>query len=272
MNVSPTISITITGHNEADLLARAFESVAWADEIIYVDCESNDDSVAIARRYTKRVYRRSNNLNLNVNKAYALERASGDWIFYLDPDEQISPALAKEIRQVISSRTAKNGFSLPRRNYYFGYWLRHGGQYPDTQLRLLRRGKGYFPCHHVHEKLKVQGEVGGLREALDHYTVATPLVSLSKVDFFSTFDACLMVQENKRPGIWMAFSYCFSKPLGRFSRRWLFGAGFLDGWPGFLQALAGALDFPMRFIKFWWFFHHPEEMPLGFKEGGVRQG
>ncbi len=261
MKHSPLISVTITGHNEAHLLPGSLASAAWADEIVYVDCESSDDSQKIARRYTKKVYMRPNNLNLNVNKAYALEQAVGDWVFYLDPDEEISAALAKEIRWVVASNPQENAFCLPRRNHYFGRWLRHGGQYPDVQLRLFRRGNARFPCRHVHEKLEVQGTIGRLQEALDHHSVASPQVSIDKMDFFSTFEACVMVHQGLRPNIWNALGYCVMKPWGRFWRRWLFKRGCLDGWAGFVQAVVGSVDFPIRFIKFWWFFHHPDQMP-----------
>ncbi|MCZ6628182.1 MAG: glycosyltransferase family 2 protein [SAR324 cluster bacterium] len=246
-----TISVTVIGYNDAHLLPNALESVSWADEIVFVDCGSSDDSLTVARRYTDRVFEQPNRTNLNVNKSYAIEQAGREWVLYLDPDEAIPPALAEEIRGVISSNPRENAFRLPRRNHFFGRWLRHGGQYPDLQLRLFRRGKAHFPCVDVHESLQVEGSVGRLREAMEHYTCPTTFESLRKMDFYSTFHGELMVKQGMRPSIAMALSYMLFKPVGKFLRRYFLKGGFLDGWPGFLQASISSIDFQFRFIKFW---------------------
>ena len=84
-----TIAISIIGHDNGHQLAECLESTRWADEVIYVDCDSADGSLEIARRYTSRVFQRPNDTNLNVNKSYGFAQATTDWIFYLDPDETI---------------------------------------------------------------------------------------------------------------------------------------------------------------------------------------
>lgn len=249
----PTIAITVIGHNEGHLLSRALESVRWADQIVYVDCESNDDAIEVARRYTDRVFSQPNRENLNVNKSYAIEQATTDWVFYLDPDEVVPPKLAEEIQSVIATSNSMVAYKMPRRNYYFGRWLRHGGAYPDRQLRLFRRGKAHFPCKDVHEHLLVDGKVGRLREAMDHYPSNTVLDSLRKIDFYSSFYGRELARSGKKPTIAMAIQYMVIMPAGRFVRRYFFKQGFLDGWPGFLQAVIWGMDFQLRFFKFW---HH----------------
>ena len=263
----PTLAITMTGHNEAALLPRAMESVAFADELIYVDCGSGDDSLAVAQRYTGRVFSQPNRTNLNINKAYAIGQATADWVFYLDPDEVISPALAREIRDTIASDPVENAFTLPRRNYFFGRWLRHGGQYPDTQLRLFRRGKAHFPCRHVHERLEVQGKIGALREAMDHHTMPSPMAATRKMDFFSTFNAEAMARAGYKPTVLLALKFLWLKPTSRFLRRYLLKGGFLDGWQGLIQAAISSIDFQFRFFKLWYLAQHPEAItPLEKEE------
>ena len=257
----PTIAITMTGHNEAHLLPQAMENLGWADELIYVDCESADDSLEVARRYTTRIFERPNTTNLNVNKAHGIAQATADWVFYLDPDEVISPELAAEIQQVVASNPQENAFELPRRNHFFGKWLRHGGQYPDIQLRLFRRGKAHFPCKHVHERLEVQGKTGRLKQAMDHFTIDSPMTAVRKMDFFSTFNAQAMARSGRRPGFWLAFQFIFFKPSSRFIRRFFFKGGFLDGFEGFIQATITAVDFAFRYFKFWYLARHPEALP-----------
>lgn len=252
-----TITFSMIGHNEAHNLPRVMESLAWADEVIYVDCESMDDSLEVARRYTDHVFSRPNLTNLNVNKAYGIDRATSEWVFYIDPDEVIPSSLAEEIRAVIAGVPSANAFRLPRRNFYLGTWLRHGGQYPDTQLRLFRRGKAHFPCKHVHEKLEVDGQVGQLREAMDHYTNPTPDEVMKKLDFYSSFNARLMAENGDRPGPAMAFRYLFWTPASRFLRRYLLKGGFRDGWAGLTVAMFDGLEIQVRFLKFCYFALQP---------------
>lgn len=247
----PTIAFTIIGHNEARLLPTALESARWADEIVYVDCGSSDDSLQVARRFTDKVFSQPNRANLNINKAYAIEQATSDWVFYLDPDEAVPPALGEEIRAVIDADPPESAFRLPRRNHFFGRWLRHGGQYPDLQLRLFKKGKARFPCVDVHESLEVDGAIGRLTEAMEHHTCPTTFESLRKMDFYSTFHGELMVRQGLSPTVGMAVRYMFLKPAGKFVRRYIFKGGFLDGWQGFLQASISSIDFQYRFIKFW---------------------
>jgi glycosyltransferase involved in cell wall biosynthesis len=255
-----SIAVSLIGHNEAHNLPRCLESVRWADQIVYVDCASSDGSAEVARRFTERVYERPNLANLNVNKAFGVEQTTTAWVLYLDPDEVIPSALADEIRRVIDAGPKENAFKLPRRNLYFGVWLRHGGQYPDAQLRLFRRGKARFPCRHVHERLEVEGTVGTLRQPMEHHTNPTPQEALRKMEFYSSFNARLMVAAGRRPTPPLGLRMLVWTPATRFLRRYVLKGGFLDGWPGLIAALLDGLELQVRFIKFWYWATHPEAL------------
>lgn len=245
-----TIAFSLIGHNEAHNLPRCLESIRWADEVVYVDCESGDGSADVARQFTDQVYSRPNLANLNVNKTFGIEQTTADWVFYLDPDEVIPPALAAEIRAMVASNPSENAFRMPRRNFYLGSWLRHGSQYPDTQLRLFRKGRAWFPNKHVHEKLEVDGEIGSLIEAMEHYTNPTTVEVMKKLDFYSSFNAGIMLEEGKSPGPVIAFRYLFLTPSVRFFRRYFLKGGFRDGWPGLTVAMFDGLESQVRFMKF----------------------
>jgi glycosyltransferase involved in cell wall biosynthesis len=257
----PTLAFTLIGHNEAHNLPRTLESVRWADELVYVDCESTDGSAEVARKYTPKVFSRPNVIQLNANKQFAIDQAGTDWVFYLDADEVISPELAEEIRAVLAANPPENAFKLPRRNRFFGRWVRHGGQYPDTQLRLFRRNRARFPCRHIHERIEVDGATGTLREPLDHYTCDTVAVALRKMDFNSTFNAQEMARGGLRPGMGVAVRFLVWKPLSRFLRRYFLKGGFRDGWPGLIVAGIDSIDFAFRLFKFWDYAQHPERLP-----------
>lgn len=234
------ISVSIIGCNEARNLPGCLASVKWADELVFVDCESSDDSLAIASAAGARVFSRPNNPNLNVNKQFGLEQCSGEWILYLDPDEAVSPALAAEMRDAALSQ-ARAAYFVPRRNYYFGRWLRHGGKYPDKQLRFFRAGKASFPCVDVHERLKVDGAVGELKEALDHHPYSNSGELLRKLAFYAGRKV-----ERDSSG---------RKPvsLGRAGRRFLYNyllrLGFLDGGAGLVSAVTDLFSECLAWLK-----------------------
>ncbi len=248
-----TIAIAIIGRNEAHLLPAALESVTWADEIIYVDCESDDSSREVAARYTDMIFSHPNDALIVDKRTFSFGHAASEWIFYMDPDEVLPPALGEEIRRVIAANPKENGYTLPRRNHFFGRWLRHGRQYPDTQLRLFRKGQARFPAVVLHERLQVDGLVGVLHEAMEHYTSITVHDSLEKLEHYTTIHAREMVDKGMVPSPGLAFNFMLRKPVWRFVRRYFLAAAFLDGWPGFITAAIGGIEYQFRFLKFWQF-------------------
>ena len=245
------LSFICIGHNEAHHLKELLPVlVRKGDEVVYVDCESQDESLSLAQSFGCRVFRQPNNINLNINKSYAIERASGDWIFYIDPDERLGEKLITEIKEKIKSPEIA-AFRLPRKNYFFGRWLRYGGQYPDYQLRLFQKSKGYFPNKHVHEKLKIDGSVGTLGTAMDHYSYASISQFLKKMDFFSEFEALYLYKSGVGISVRGMIKYFFLKPISRILRRWIFKGGFRDGVPGFFAALFDGIGWMLRYFKLW---------------------
>ncbi len=238
------ISACIIAHNEESSLEAALRALRWVDEIVVVDCGSTDGTAAIARRFTDLVFERPNLANLNVNKNYAFDQATSEWVLCLDADEVVPPALAAEIRETMASGAAEQGFFIPRRNWWFGRVLRHGGHYPDRQLRLFRRGKGRFPERHVHERLAVEGRVGRLQEAMDHFPYPTLGRYLDKMEFYTSFEAGRLFGSGRRFGVLSTAGEILRGVL-RFFRRYLIKGGFLDGWQGFAAAW---LDFFSRVV------------------------
>ncbi len=244
------LSITIIGHNEVEHLRELLPQLKWAHEIVYVDCESHDGSLEVARELGCRVFSRPNNTNLNVNKSYAMEQANGDWVFYVDPDERIPEILAAEIEAVIQN-TTNAAFKLNRRNHYFGNWLRYGSQYPDTQLRLFRKDSAQFPNQHVHEKLVVEGSIGKLNNDMLHFPYRNISQFLSKFDFYTGVEAGYLRDSGVQITAGNTLRFLVLKPFPRFLRRYLLKGGFRDGLPGLFCAIFDALNFVVRYFKLW---------------------
>jgi glycosyltransferase involved in cell wall biosynthesis len=238
--MTPRISIAIIAHNEEDAVSRALESAAWADEIIFVDCGSTDRTAAIASAHPKvRLFSRENSLAVHINKQFAADQASGDWIFILDADEEITPALREELSGAAALGPV-NAYEMPRRNFYFGRWLKHGGKYPDIQLRFFRKGRAKFLPLPVHEKLEVEGPSGRLLNPLLHYPYRSARDIPRKLGFYAEALSENYLRTGRDP------LFIFTRPFTRFISGYLLKLGFLDGAPGFKTAL---LDFLVIFIS-----------------------
>jgi glycosyltransferase involved in cell wall biosynthesis len=248
------LSVCIIAFNEEDNIRDCLESVAWADEIVVVDSFSTDATPRICREYTDRVIQRPWP-GYVAQKTFALEQASHEWVLCLDADERVTPELAEEIRGALrASRAGKSGcagYTMPRRTFYLGRWMRHGGWYPDRKLRLLRRSVARVGGTEPHDHHYVEGKVGHLRGDLHHYTYRDLSDHLGKVDKFTTAASGELVKSGAR---WPLLRMIFHPP-GRFVRMYLLRRGFLDGVPGLVAAVTGAFYVFLKYAKLWESLH-----------------
>ena len=242
-----TLSVVVVTLNEEARIRECLDSVAWADEVVVVDAESQDKTAAIAREATDQVIVRPWP-GFAAQKNFGLEQASGEWILSLDADETVSPALRAEITAVLERGGAAAGYAVPRRNVFWGRWVRHGGLYPDWQIRLFRRGKGRFIDRAVHESVTIEGDVARLSGHLEHRSYRDVGDFLARADRYTSLAADEWVAAGRpsRPLVDMV-----ARPAGRFLSMYVARAGFLDGWRGFLLATLYAYYVLMRSAKIW---------------------
>lgn len=243
----PRLSAVVITKDEEERVRACLESVAWADEVVVVDAESTDKTAQIAREFTDHVYVRPWP-GFAAQKNFGLEQATGDWTLSVDADEEVSRELREEIEAVLAaSGAACAGYRIPRRNLFWGRWVRYGGLYPDWQLRLFRRGRGRFVARAVHESVEVEGEVGRLQAALVHRSYRDVADFLARADRYST----LAAEEWLGSGRPARLSDLVLRPAGRFLSMYVVHAGFLDGWRGFLLAALYAYYVLIRSAKVW---------------------
>lgn len=247
---TPRLAVAILAHNEAGELAALLETVAFADEIVVADAESTDDTAAVARRAGAQVVPVKNDFNLNVNKTAAVNACRGEWVLSLDPDESVTPELAAAVEAAVAGGAPYVAYEFPRLNNYFGKYLRHGGAYPDYQLRLFRRGRARFRCMSVHERLDVDGPVGRLEAPLYHNTYPTVADYLRKLPLYVAAGADYLARRGLRPGLAADLRHFLLRPPYRFWGRYLFKLGFLDGWAGFLACFLDAAQGILTYYEF----------------------
>lgn len=245
------LSVCIAAHNEAAIIERAIRSVeGWAREIIVVDCESTDATADVVRSCGIIVHQRPN-LVPEANKNAALDLAQCEWVFLLDPDEVMPEDLRREIAETIARNPTENGFKVPRRNFYFGQPLTHGGTYPDRQLRLFRKGRGRYPGRDYHEHMVIEGSVGQLRNAFDHHPYPTFEVWLRKFDYYTSYGALVLAQRNIPITPKTIRRYMVVRPLRRWFERLILKRGISDGVPGVLAATFDLMTNVVSFGRYW---------------------
>jgi glycosyltransferase involved in cell wall biosynthesis len=242
----PRVSVTIITHNEAAHIETALQSVAWADERIVVDAESTDDTVALARAHTDRVLVRPWS-GFVEQKNYAASLASHDWIFSLDADERVTPALASEVQATLASDPACPAYDVARVSWYLGRWVRTTDWYPNPQRRLYDRRRARWAGAHVHESLSVDGSVGHLRGELQHLPYRDVADHLDTINRYTTLAARQMRDAGRRAGI---VDLAIHPPLA-FLRNYLARGGFRDGTPGFIISALNAYYVFLKFAKLW---------------------
>ena len=240
------VTVTVITRNEADALADALRSVSWADEIIVVDAESTDDTVTIARQFTDRVYVRPWNGYIE-QKNHAATLASHDWILSLDADERVTTPLAEEIRTVLATEPASNGYRIPRVSFYFGRWMRTTDMYPDFQLRLYDRRKARWEGKYVHESVRADGAVGYLKHDLQHHPYRDLSEHLIRMDRYTTLAARQMYEQGTRTS---ALGMLVHAKLA-FLRNYILKGGFRDGSAGLVISVVNSYYVFLKFAKLW---------------------
>ena len=238
----PRVSVTVITKNESTGIGDALASVAWADEIVVVDSESTDDTVAIAKGHTDRVVVRPWPGYID-QKNYAASIANNDWILSLDADERVTPALADEIRALMSGTPREAAFRMPRVTWHLGRWIRTTDWFPDFQTRLYDRRSARWTGRYVHEAVTVDGEIGRLRGELQHYAYRDIADHLETIDRYTTYAARQMHEDGRRAGVLQLLGH---PPLA-FLRNYLAHGGIRDGAAGLIIS---ALNSYYVFLKF----------------------
>lgn len=281
------LSVVIITHNEEANIGRTLASVQplVADgrgEIIIVDSGSTDRTVEIAKTYGAKVFVEEWK-GFAAQKNSAIEKATGDWILSLDADEELGPSLAGEVyaamqghlgidsigsdptaagsldvvekvmaveeAQARGEQTLPSGFWIPRKNFFLGRWMKHGGFWPDPKLRLFRKGSSRFEDRLVHEDARlVEGLSGNLKHPLIHHSYPTLTDYLDHMNRYSSLGAEMLVAGGRVR--FSAFNIVV-RPLATFLYNYFLRLGFLDGREGLLLHLYHAVYVSWKYAKAW---------------------
>jgi len=239
------VSIVIVTKNEEANIEAALDSVKDAAEIVVIDSFSSDRTVEICRKYTDKVSRKEWEGYARQKQA-AVDLAACQWVFILDADERVTPELKAEVINAIEENRY-DGFYVPRKNFFMGQCIRHGGWRPDYTLRLFKKKAGRVEDREVHEKVIVNGSVSYLKTPLVHYTYNSVSDYLKRMDVYST----LAAKELTKNGVVPNFMDFLLRPLAAFIKMFFLRFGFMDGRYGLALAVLYSYYTFLKYAKTW---------------------
>ncbi len=242
----PRVSLAIITFNEEDQIARCIESMSWADDVVVLDSRSTDRTKEIATQLGARVFVEDFR-GYRLQKERATDLAMHDWVVSLDADEALSPELSQEILNVLELGDPQiDGFELPRLSFHMGRWIRHGGWFPDAQVRLFHRRRAKWTGGHVHERVRGV-HVRRLKNSIFHWGFDDLSDQIKTNNVFSSKGALDLYDRGKR----FSVLKLIFKPVSKFIETYIVKLGFLDGLPGFIISVGAAYSMFLKFAKLW---------------------
>jgi len=243
------ISSIIIAKNEENKISRCIESqLPCIDEIIVlIDQDTTDSTASLVKEYPEVKSYVSKWRGFAGMKEFAVSLAHNDWIFWIDADEEITPGLAEELLLLKITAPRDMAYSVPRKAYFLGKWMKHSGWYPSRVTRLFNKNSAYFNMKNVHEHLVVNGSTGELKGDLNHYTDDNIKHYFNKFNSYTSLAADELALKNKK----FMLSDIILRPLILFIKMYIIKGGFLDGIRGFILAVYSSFYVFTKYSKLW---------------------
>ena len=240
--IPPKISLIVITRNEEELIGQCLKSAAaFCDELIVVDSFSTDRTVEIARGLGAQVFQRPFEGYI-AQKQFALEKASGEWVFSLDADEQATWELGSEIRVALAQALPADGYRVRRVLYHLGHYYTRG-LYPDRHLRLFRRARARFGGHEPHASVQVDGNVAKLAAPILHFSYRDIADHVATINRLSSQAA-----SEREPGA-LTVVKMIANPAWRFVNFYFLRGGFREGGRGLYAAMSAAFYVFLKYAK-----------------------
>ena len=235
------ITGTIITLNEEKNIADCIKSLqAVCDEVVVVDSNSNDKTVAIAKEHGAKVVLQSY-LGDGPQKAFAAEQASNDWILSIDADERIDEELISAIQQLDLDKSPFDAYFINRKTYIGKEWIKVW--YPDRIARLYHRKTAQYEQKMGHAKV-IHKNGGQLPGHILHYSFNNYDELINQSARFCIRNANMLKEKNIKIGPLDPVLHAF----GAFTRKYFFKKGFLHGEPGLTISITTAYGTYMKYV------------------------
>lgn len=161
------ITPVLLTHNEAPNIARTLAPLRWARDIVIVDSDSDDGTVAMARTHgAVRVFRRSFDTHAGQwTHAVMQTGIATPWVLALDADYRLSEELVAELAALQPAADVV-GYQA-RFIYCIGGRPLRASLYPPVTVLFRRAGCSYVQDGHTH-RVRLAGRIEALRAPIYH--------------------------------------------------------------------------------------------------------
>ncbi len=249
----PKITALAITYNEEENVQRYVKSLSFADEIIFVDSQSNDNTIAISEKMGVTVIQRKFD-DFSNQRNFAIQQAKNDWIVFFDLDEIMTDDLEKEIKKKITSSSDKVAYFVKRNFFFLGKQMKYGGWQNDRAIRLFNKNYCKYNGNLVHEVIKTNGKTGRLKNSVNHYSYKNFDNYNDKLNLYSKLQAENLYLKNIKPNLY----HFFIRPSYRFLWQYIFRLGILDGKEGFILAYVHSFSVFKRYLQLWMMYRKIE--------------
>jgi glycosyltransferase involved in cell wall biosynthesis len=241
------ISAVVITYNEEKNIERCINSLLPAvEEIIVVDSFSTDGTEEICSKFEKVHFYQRKFDGFSSQKNWAFGKISFPIVLSLDADEVISEELLKSINSAKKEWT-HDGYFCNRLTNYCGKWIRNGGWYPDTKLRLWDIRKGCWDDALIHEKVAMKNDahIGFLKGDILHYSYNSIAEHVLQTNRFTDLNAQYAFEMKKKSSVMQILL----RPLWKFFSDYFVKRGFLDGYYGLVVTMISAFATFLKYVK-----------------------
>lgn len=242
------ISVVLLTRNEERNVSECLQSCDFAVEIVVVDDDSTDQTVAIAESMGAKVFHRSLNGDWGAQKMFGIQKATCPWIFLIDADERVTPTLRASIRAVVTGAKPKRAYLIQRENHFTSADVKHGCLRPDWVLRLLPR-EGAHSVGKVHEAVVTPFDEEKLEGRLKHFPYASWDSYYRKIELYSRLSADKYLSEGKHCNF---VSDILLRPLWAFFKVYVINRGFMDGKLGFIFSMNHCFYTMSKYVRYYY--------------------
>ena len=238
------LSALIITYNEEKHIKEVLQEIDFADEIIIIDSFSNDNTVKIVNTFPKAKLIQNEFIDYSSQRNFAIECAQNPWILFIDADERFTTELKDEVIETIQQSEAASAYLFYRIFMFKNSKINFSGWQTDKIFRLFQKDKaGYVTERLVHEKLKVNGKIGRLKNKLIHYSYSDYESYKSKMVSYGKLKAKEEFSKGLRPNFFLFHLH----PLYKFLYQFIIRLGFLDGKKGVIICYLNAISIKERY-------------------------
>jgi len=234
-------AVVLVKNEEENVINRCLKSVGFCDEIIMINDASSQKLEVKSQKYNSKFksFFRKLNGDFAGQRNFGMEKATNDWILFVDADEEVTDELKQELQNLIRQNFQFSifnfqSFYIRRRDFFWGHEMKYGETMKARNrgiIRLIKKGSGQWQGK-VHEEYKLATRNSQLvtsKNFLNHYPHPTVKEFIQSVNFYSSLRAEELYKQGKKTNILQIIFY----PLLKFKLTYFLKLGFLDGPAGF---------------------------------------